>query len=302
MKIGRTLFDWIREDFGYPIRLQRMLKDFSNISADFSEIKPNIDASSVPPWHRFGSEINGGARLDGWRYEKGYGWRGFNIECPALADIGRVEVTKKWTCDIKDIDGFGASKSNLPDFASTDAMVEQNSPSMIDEITHAKLQKNLSHTEIRIIHQKNTSDCFYRYLWDGRLWLSNSGGSHHTAAAKYIATRLNEPVPLCADLHTHSLNPHAVNALREKFEMFAIQNDGSHICCAFFDAMQAVKATWLSRDFSNSFSQACIVFLPRTRKRSMRVAHELRKAGILDFGLYLAQLLERQNQVLARLS
>lgn len=136
-------------------------------------------------------------------------------------------------CDITDVHGFSASKSDLRDFGHTDEMVEANSRAMIDQITPAKLAENIAHREIRIIHNPDTSDHFTRYLWDGRLWLMNDGGSHHMAAAKYIAARLRQPVTLTGKLYTYSLNAVAIASLRREFEMFVI-NDEPVIANAFF--------------------------------------------------------------------
>jgi hypothetical protein len=55
------------------------------------------------------------------------------------------EVAEDWQCDIRDVQGFSTSKSELTDFTTIDAMVERNSREMIDEITPAKLSHNLAH-------------------------------------------------------------------------------------------------------------------------------------------------------------
>ncbi|WP_448132588.1 DUF6685 family protein [Stutzerimonas chloritidismutans] len=57
---------------------------------------------------------------------------------------------QRWRCDIQQVDGFSASKSELKEFATMDDMVVRNSPEMIDEISPAKLAKNLAWDEIRI--------------------------------------------------------------------------------------------------------------------------------------------------------
>lgn len=85
----------------------------------------------------------------------------FTLHRPEYAKIGQCEITNDWGCDITDVHGFSASKSELRDFASTDGMVEMNSRDMIDEITHEKLVKNLAHGEIRLI-QSPGSDYFVR--------------------------------------------------------------------------------------------------------------------------------------------
>jgi len=174
---------------------------------------------------------------------------------------------------------------------TTDEMVETNSSEMIDQITHEKLAENLAHDEIRIIHSRSTSDHFTRYSWDGRLWLFNDGGSHHTAAAKYIATRLREPVALTGNLHTYSLNADAVNSLCNDFEMFIMPK----VSMEFFDAMCAFKATWFSHAMPSPYEDMQAILLPRSEERSMRVAAELSKARIPNLGTYLLDLLEKQE-------
>ena len=177
----------------------------------------------------------------------------------------------------------------------TDAMVEANSRDMIDEISVAKLDKNLAHSEIRIIHKHDTSDHFTRYLWDGRLWLMNSGGSHHFAAAKYIAARLGQRVTLTGNLHTYSLNAIAIASLRRDFEMFVI-SDEAEICNAFLDAMRTFKATWLWHHMPRPYGNTRAILLPRSEPRSMRVAAALRRAGVVDFGAYLTEIAARQSK------
>ena len=165
---------------------------------------------------------------------------------------------------------------------------------MIDELSLAKLEKNLAHDEIRILHRPNGGlDFFVRYRWDKRLWLMNEGGSHHTAAAKYIATRIKHPVPMSGRLYEYSLNPDAINSLRRDFEIFVVGDDA---CSgnAFFDAMRAVSATWLWHQMPKVFERSRAIYLPRDNKRSMRVAQLLREAGFVDLGAMLSTLAQSQ--------
>lgn len=264
----------------------------------------SIAASSVPRWHELGcySPFDYPHRkhgeLLGWRDSGGY-WGSFSVERPEYAQIGLQETTAGWSVDLTAIDGFSASKSDLNAFTSTDQMVESNSREMIREITSEGLARNLAHREIRIIHKPGTSDHFARYLWDGRLWLHNSGGSHHTAAAKYIASRLGQPVKLTGELRTYSLNELAIAALRRDFEMFVINDDDPFDATAFFSAMQTFRATWLWHTLPRPYPQGLkAILLPRSEGRSMRVAAELRQAGFADLGAHLAGLAARQGKVM----
>ena len=297
-KMLNRIINSIREDLGYPSSLLQMLKQHPEIRVELLNPSPCISAGSIPLWHELGSSPvmhwprrNPGA-LMGWRATNGH-YESFQIERPEYAQIGRQEILKNWSCDITDVHGFSASKSELHNFKSTDAMVETNSRTMIDEISHEKLTKNLAHREIRIIHSSDTSDHFTRYLWDDRLFLMNSGGSHHFSAAKYIAARLPEAVTLNGKLYVYSLNAAAIASLRRDFEMFVI-SDKVEIFSTFLDAMRAFKATWLWHPMVRPFENTRAILLPKHELRSMRVATELRKADVLDFGTHLANLAAHQ--------
>lgn len=183
-------------------------------------------------------------------------------------------------------------KSELRDFTSTDAMVERNSRDMIDAITEAKLAENLAHTEIRIIHAPSGGgDHFERNAWDaGRLFLINGGGSHHFAAAKYIAARLQRSVPLRGRLNSYSLNAAAVASLCRDFAMFVVRDDDAGIALAFGDAMRQFRATWLWHHMPRPYDGTRAVLLPRAERRSARVAELLRDVGIADLGKHLTRL------------
>lgn len=297
--ILRSIVDGLREEFGYPVALLRLFAAYPQLRIPLGEPAPCIDAGSVPHWHELGADLlvrwprSSGGTLSGWKSTGGH-WESFELKRSEYDQIGQREITPGWTCDITDIHGFSGSKSDLEAFTSTDEMVEENSKEMIDEVTPDKLAKNLAHREIRIIHSPNTSDHFTRYLWDGRLWLMNDGGSHHTAAAKYIAARLHLPVKLTGKLYTYSLNPAAIASLRREFEMFVIDEGDSQVACAFFDAMRTFKATWLYHAMPRPYKNARAVLLPRSEGRSMRVALEFHKAGVADLGAFLAALASRQ--------
>lgn len=224
----------------------------------------------------------------GWKQRDRHSYGSFISHRPEYAQIGQQQIDDHWECDITDVHGFAGSKSELRDFASTDQMVEAKSRDLIDAITHEKLANNLDHREIRIIHSPG-SDFFCRYSWDGRLFLMNGGGSHHFAAAKYIAARLPKAVALRGRLYTRSLNALAIASLRRDFEMFVISND-TPISLGFHDAMEAFRATWLWHPLPRPFRGAKAVLLPKAERRSMQVAGLLRQAGVADLGAHLAHL------------
>ncbi|MYN38109.1 hypothetical protein GTP55_01860 [Duganella sp. FT109W] len=197
-------------------------------------------------------------------------------------------VIERWQCEIQEVHGFSASKSELTKFSSMDEMVECNSREMITDISPQGLAKNLAHNEIRIM-RPNTDDCFKYHRWDGRLFLINSGGSHHFAAAKYIALRIGAPVPLAGRLHSYALNPDAIASLRRDFDIFMI-SDKPAISVAFNEAMRSFEATWLWTHLPRPYHKARAILLPKNERRSQRVAQAFQEAAIVDLGAYLEGL------------
>lgn len=289
------LVDGVREDLGQPVTLLRLLEAQPEIRVELRVPPQSIAAESIVRWHELGKpDLMAWPRRDygelrGWRDARG-SYSSFTLTRPEYAQLGqRDEIDVE--LDISDILGLAASKSKLTAFQSLDQMVETNSREMIDDISMAKLAANLDHREIRIIHSE--SDHFARYLWDGRVFLMNSGGSHHFAAARYIAARLNQRVPLHGRMYVYSLNGSAIASLCRDYEMFVI-NDEAKVSNSFHDAMRSFGATWLWHPMPRPYEHTRAILLPREDSRSMRVAAALREGGIVDLGAYLTELATNQ--------
>lgn len=298
--IFQNIVDGFREDFGHPASLERFLAEHPEIRITLDDPARCISAESIVQWHELGMRFplarwprREPGTITGWSLQ-GREYALFETKIQALNDIGRGEVAEGFMCDITEVEGFSASKSDLRAFAHTDEMVEANSKDMIDEITPEKLEKHLAHREIRIIHAPG-ADYFGRYLWDGRLFLMNDGGSHHLAAAKYIAARLGMPVKLYGSLRTYSLNECAVAALCRDFAMFAVPDEVA-ITQGIHDTMSAFRATWLHFNLPRPLDNIRVVMLPKNEKRSMQVAGVLAEFGVADFGAHLTSIARRQTQ------
>lgn len=299
-RVFKKIYDSFREQFGHPVSLLEMLERHPGIAVTIREPHSCIAASSVTRWYRLGCTSpepwirRESGTLTGWKMV-GDRWQGFSIVRPEYEQIEHCEITENWSCDITHIHGFSASKSDLYKFVHTDEMVEANCMNMAEPVTTANLAKNLAHYEIRIVNDEgHTSDHVAQYKWDGRLWLINSGGSHHTAAAKYQAARLNMPVKLTGRLFTYSLNGNAIGSLRNDYEMFVISDD-VEVQNDFFDAMKAFGAPWLWHYMPSPFEHAKAILLPKIETRSMRVATEFRKIGVFDLGRHLSELVALQD-------
>lgn len=291
--------DHVLEYFGHPASLIRLLEQYPDLRVDLSAPSPSIGVSNIVQWHKLGdtSASSFGLRqqrgtLMGWKVTGDDHYRSCRLHRPEFEQMVHKQIVDDWECDIADVHGFAAYKSELNEFASTDQMAETKCPDLIDEISQENLAKNLAHREIRIIHHANI-DYFARHLWDDRLFLMNDGGSHHFAAAKYIATRLPQSVPLKGKLYTYSLNALAIESLRADYEMFVI-SDAAVIACDFHRSMEAFRATWLWFSLPLPYEHAKGVFFPKNEPRSRRVANRLRHAGVVDLGLFLTNLAASQ--------
>ncbi|WP_425352097.1 DUF6685 family protein [Isorropodon fossajaponicum symbiont] len=58
------------------------------------------------------------------------------------------------------------------------------------------------------------------YSWDKRIFLMNSGGSHHFASARYIANKLNKNVGISGKLEKYNINQNIVRQLLNKYDVF----------------------------------------------------------------------------------
>lgn len=296
----KKIANHFQEEFGVPATVAQVIEGKPTLLVQPEFPEDNIDAESVIRWDRFGSAFNFGYRpnsrtgvMSGWTNIGGY-YQGVNLERPYLMNFGQEEITENWSCDIQDVSGVSASKSKLREFANLDDMVETNSRDMITPVTEGKMRKNLQHDEIRILRD-NSCDYFVQYQWDGRFFLKNSGGSHHFAAARYIAARLDHEVPLTGRLFKRSLNPLSVASLRREFDIYVI-SDNATAYMAFHDAMHRFLATYFWMPLPHGFcDQARALLLPKDNRRSLKVSKLMRSAGAFDLGAHLRELVSRQR-------
>ncbi|TAL63593.1 MAG: hypothetical protein EPN79_15665 [Burkholderiaceae bacterium] len=223
--------------------------------------------------------------------------------CQRVDALGRLASLREqtgWHCDIRDIAGFSASKSDLDRTATMDDFARAFCPRYIEDVSETGLRKNLAHSEIRILHSANSADHFVSYAWDGRLMLANGGGSHHLAAACYIARRTKTAVPVAGTLYEYKLDPTAINALRGSYEILLVPDD-VRFSNGLFDALQADAVSHYWMDVPRQLPGLQALLLPRGEVRSMRAAEILKEAGAFDLGQHLTNLVVLQERHAATL-
>lgn len=270
---------------GHPASLRKVIEQHPGLKARFSPQVTNIDEASVLRWNQFGenhlptwADFSGG-QVQGWaRTAEGY--VGDRLEVPELRCIGTIDRAECVQLDITDIFGLSASKSVLADFNTLADFAEARCQHYIQNMSQEGIDENLAHHEVGI-RKATTSDFFVRYAWDGRIWLCNEGGSHHFAAAQWIAMKIGASVPLTGKLITHGLDLAAIERLAQRFRGFLISAEPVPFA-AFTQAMAAVEAAYYCCDMGNQHPSAKLVLLPQSDVRSMRAAELLDQADFTD--------------------
>ncbi|MFC5511147.1 DUF6685 family protein [Massilia jejuensis] len=297
-KIIQAITDTVRSTLGHPVHVERFLASRPDFRVPAVRSSNSIDFDSVPKWETFG-ETGGGtgpakarqAILMGWRLQNGR-YSDYRVAGPALNNLVKKVVVDDWKCDLQDLHGFSNSKSDLRTFVSTDDMVVANSQEMIEDVSLAGLQTNLAHDQISVTGWRAGSDWLHVHQWDGRMYLVNDGGSHHLAAAKYIAARIQAPVELMAPLHYHSIDPDAVAALRAEYDIYVVSHE-AEVSNIFFSAMEDDGATWFWRDLPEPYWGERAIFLPRAEPTSLKVSQAFQAAGFEELGAHLEEIANR---------
>lgn len=264
-----------------PVSLCKLINSNYLLSGDIASVKRNIKQGDVIKWQEWTSK-----GISTYAFERS---RRFNFDVKELDNLTDCKIDKKYNLDIQDVEGLYASKSNLDEFSSLDEMVETNSKEMIDSITQEKLDENLAHKDIRIIHNP-THDSFRTYGWDKRIFLINSGGSHHFAATRYIASRIGVTVALQGELKTYSINKNKVKNLLNKFNIFLFAKDQDCKYYEFNHTMQIFKVDFLQKQLPYPYHNQIATFIPRGEPRADKVSSVLKGYNFFDLGKYLLNI------------
>lgn len=274
---------------GRSLALERLLASTDAARLGLKDDR-SIDQARVfrwGPWSAHSWGFGGGDPdvLWGWESRNGE-YRQCQRSTP-LAGLTATTTLMNHRCDIRDVDGLAVSKSRLDVHDSLDDFAESRCTWLLGSITVDAVNRALAHHEVRIMRGQ---DAFTQYGWDGRLFLSNAGGSHHFAGARWLAGQLNHRVPLCGPLDVVRLVPEAVDAVCTGFDIFTspCTRDALH------SAMEASGATYFVRSLPAPHSDIDAVFLPKDVPKSQRAARLFREAGVFDLAAHLRSQMDHQ--------
>jgi len=203
------------------------------------------------------------------------------------SDLVQKQVTPDWRCDIGDVDAVMSSKSSLENCANLDEFAVKFCSPWCRSESETAIEENMRHGEVRIDDPK-TSDHFVVYEWDGRLILSNDGGSHHFATARYISRKLGVRRQLCGALHRYSLNRSAVSRLTNNFHIFLLADDDR--LWPLMGRLQEFGSKQYTAPLPWPCDSQLALIFPRDDERSARSARLLLERGFFDLGAHLKSL------------
>ena len=115
----------LQEKFGRPVTLQRLLLEQPEVRIVLSEPPRFIGTRSVVRWNEWEDSRDS---IGVWQTREENSW--MPVIRPDLR-IGKQDIEERWECEIQEVVGFAASKSELMPFFSLDEMVRTNSPEML---------------------------------------------------------------------------------------------------------------------------------------------------------------------------
>jgi len=129
--------------------------------------------------------------------------------------------------DIRDVSRLSNSKSPIVSIPDLDLLGSRFCKEEGFSLDLERIRTCLLHYEVRITTPwRKGTDYLCAMAWaDAPLVLVNDGGSHHFAAARYIAGELSERVALRGNVHAAALSRSAVADLHESWAAFVLPDD-----------------------------------------------------------------------------
>lgn len=195
---------------------------------------------------------------------------------------------KEYLIDIRHIDAVGSSKS-LSWGLSFDNLFSWGK-FLIQEIELHKLDTSYEDYQKCIEHATNHKDYvfpIYHSLWENTLYWSNSGGSHHFAAAIFHANNEQEPRKIKITITKEEIDTEIAKKLLEKYDIFVAHKN-------LFDLLYKIDRNMEYKEYDNVFMFA--KSNPKTEQiRNFFKLYD--KAYIFYFNDYLADCIDRQNSI-----
>jgi hypothetical protein len=197
----------------------------------------------------------------------------------------------EYVCAITDLEGISASKSAARHFDNVADFGQDFANYLGVEASSQGLMAMLAHREVRVIREP-TTDHLFLGLWDGRLFIANSGGSHHLAAAIWMSGLLGIPVHLKPKLSVRWLNEPAWQWIIRHYVPLLVPGG-----CRYWSPLDGAKVTGCWYWLGIPLPENCELHLvPRHDRAIEEVIRAATAAGLFDATTALENLLAEQRR------
>ena len=193
-------------------------------------------------------------------------------------------------CVITDLEGISASKSSERHFDTVADFGKDYANYLGVEASSQGLTAMLAHHEVRVM-RKPATDRLFLGLWDGRLFIANSGGSHHLAAAIWMSGLLGIPIHVKPKLSVRWLNEPAWQWLLQNYVPLLVPGG-----CRHWSPLDGAKVVGCWYWLGIPVPEACeLHFVPRNDRSTVEVIRAATASGIFDATTALENLLAEQR-------
>ena len=274
------------------LKIKEVLKGSGVIESDLGELP-------------FDSMFNHVIRWEKWYYTQEKSFIGHEVEGRCftsyrghkrksviydLMHVSKATLFNNWTCDIQEIYGILASKSSLSSSKSLHEFAEKYCLYLIKECSDQALNDCLEWEDKYVFKYS-----FLRsYQWNqNRILLSNNSGSHHFAAARYIANKLKVDVKWCyKELIHFQLVDERVRSLINTLYMYVLPSKMVNELHKVFNSNDFMFFLRLPFPFEE---RAAICFY-RDSEESKIINDLFKESGAFDLSILLISELDKNNR------
>ncbi|TDV89182.1 hypothetical protein BDK62_1242 [Halomonas alkaliantarctica] len=296
-----SLNDYVKNALGKPGKLIRLIEEGNIEPFAPKRYERSIWFPTAARWELWNRDFDFQPQaIDYWIINKGECRHAKStLSIKALENLITYELIENNAFDIKEINGLSASKSSDHHFDTISQFAQERCQEFIGSGQPAGLSQNMKWGEIRL-HDMS----FWDLSWAGQhtpFWM-NTGGSHHFAAAHYIASQLGLDYRLEGRLKKYTVNQQAARDLASEWDMFLL--DEVSMYTSFLDSMSDFRCDFGVSDVPRQFlknevycpegsttqRKVKVVFLRRDETKAAAVAQVLRTAGFSSFNPYIHEL------------
>lgn len=206
-------------------RLARLAKWLTANPISAAQVGPptrTASFGSLIRWDRWPEVTPAFRRSDAGWWQLGEQGHSFGRWPHPLTPLAKCSVVD-WKGSFSDIDGLSGSKSPLEAFADLDEFARARCPKWITPATQEQLAWCLDHKPID--EWRANGATMFLADWDKRIFLLNSDGSHHFAAARYLAKELEVSIDISGELKHWAMCLDALSGLERLYALFCIGRD-----------------------------------------------------------------------------